>query len=63
MVSAFETQSFFIESEITTSILSKLGFSALNNFEESIDGDRVKGVCVKIKAYYPDNISLKLQQL
>jgi CRISPR-associated endonuclease Csn1 len=49
MVSATNTQCFFIENRVASSIKNKLEFSALNKMERSIEDVMIKNVCWKLK--------------
>jgi len=58
MVSCSSYQCFFIRSQIATSIVNKLEFSALNKMEKGIDGVMIKDCCIKLKIDRLGNISL-----
>ena len=49
MVSSTNYQCFFIQHSVSTSIVNKFEFSALNKMEKSIDGIMIKDLCMKIK--------------
>jgi len=58
MVSSSGTQAFFIKSDVSTSIVNKLEYSALNKMEKAIDGTMIKECCIKLKVNRLGNISL-----
>lgn len=58
MVSSSGTQCFFINSNVSTSIVNKLEFSALNKMEKTVDGIMIKDICCKLKVDRLGNISL-----
>lgn len=49
MVSSSTYQCFFVRQDISTSIVNKVEFSALNKTEKSIDGRMIKEFCIKLK--------------
>lgn len=49
MVSSSTYQCFFIAQNISTSIVNKVEFSALNKTEKTIDGRMAKETCIKLK--------------
>ncbi|NHN26363.1 type II CRISPR RNA-guided endonuclease Cas9 [Flavobacterium jejuense] len=57
MVSSSGTQCFFIKQNVSTSIVNKIEFSALNKMEKSIDGSMIKEFCIKLKVDRLGNIS------
>jgi CRISPR-associated endonuclease Csn1 len=57
MVSSSGTQCFFVKSEVATSIVNKLEFSALNKMEKSIEGFMIKEICIKLTVNRLGNIS------
>lgn len=58
MVSCSSYQCFFIKSQIATSIVNKLEFSALNKMERGIDGVMIKDCCIKLKVDRLGSISI-----
>ncbi len=58
MVSCSSYQCFFIKSQIATSIVNKIEFSALNKMERGIDGVMIKDCCIKLKVDRLGNISI-----
>jgi CRISPR-associated endonuclease Csn1 len=58
VVSFTGNQCFFIKSEVATSIVNKVEFSALNKMEKSIDGIMIKEFCVKLKVDRIGNIKI-----
>ena len=58
MVSSSGNQCFFVKSEVSTPIVNKKEFSALNKMEKSIDGKMIKTICWKLKTDRLGNISL-----
>lgn len=58
MVSASGNQCFFIKSNIASSIVNKVEFSALNKMEKSTDGLMIKEFCIKLQVDRLGNISL-----
>ncbi|MEG0983421.1 type II CRISPR RNA-guided endonuclease Cas9 [Algoriella sp.] len=57
-VVSFSTyQCFFIQNKISTTIVNKVEFSALNKMEKSIDGIMIKEFCIKLKVDRLGNIS------
>jgi CRISPR-associated endonuclease Csn1 len=49
MVSSSGTQAFFVKSEVATSIVIKMEYSALNKMEKTINGVMIKECCIKLK--------------
>jgi CRISPR-associated endonuclease Csn1 len=56
MVSASGYQCFFIRNDISSSIVNKIEFSALNKMERTIEGIMIKEVCWKLKVDRLGNI-------
>ena len=57
VVSFTGVQLFFIKQDISTTIVNKVEFSALNKTERAIDNTMIKDVCVKLKVDRLGNIS------
>ena len=57
VVSFTGVQLFFIKQDISTTIVNKVEFSALNKMERAIDNTMIKDVCVKLKVDRLGNIS------
>lgn len=49
MVSANKGQCFFIDANVSTSIVDKVEFSSSNKMERAITGEMIKSVCIPIK--------------
>ncbi len=56
MVSSSGPQCFFVRHDISTPIINKVEFSALNKTEKSIDGIMIKEHCIKLKVDRLGNI-------
>jgi CRISPR-associated endonuclease Csn1 len=56
MVSASGSQCFFIRNDISSSIVNKIEFSALNKMERTIEGIMIKEVCWKLNVDRLGNI-------
>ncbi|MFC4870526.1 type II CRISPR RNA-guided endonuclease Cas9 [Negadavirga shengliensis] len=57
MVSSSGTQCFFIKQDVSTSIVNKLEYSALNKMERSVEGVMIKDRCWKLKIDRLGNVS------
>ena len=57
MVSSSGNQCFFIKKNVSSSIIDKIEFSALNKMERAITGEMIKEICIPVKVDRLGNIT------
>jgi CRISPR-associated endonuclease Csn1 len=62
MVSSSGTQCFFIRNDISTPIVNKVEYSALNKMERAINGVMIKDVCIKLSVDRLGNVSTRFEK-